>query len=635
MSQLLLHSLLAMLDQEFCGGYPMSRLWLLIGLNAFAFTGLAIWLTRKRWHFLDILVGAFLLLVAQIFLTEMLLAALGYLREQEVIGLFLALSIGVWSRAGRNSLYMIRRIKQQVRELCTEIRWYEWLLPSLMAIVLIWSFLEARYVPALSWDANMYHIPIAALRLQEGSLKRLSSSWAWIEGYPQSSEMLIAWILLLSKSQILADSVQWPFLLFGTLSLISLAQKMGARFLPSIAGSIMWLAAPVAILQSQDARNDLIIAALYWMGLNFVLQHPLSFLSILLSGVAAGLMLGSKVGAFGLAGVVGGFALWRFRRVSNKRAVLLAFLIGWIGFGLLNAYWYVANWQQTGNPLWPLNVSLGPFHLRGGFSLEGYAAHYTPPQIANRPFWEQWWVVWMEPSSYYASGAKLSGFGPLWIILGLPSIFIWASLERKGWALILSAFLVMATQPLSWHTRYVLFLPGLGSIALACVLSKFRPWVRRCITPLLVIGVLFSLLVTINIHNVKYMWIPDTYRVSVFSGWPLLGGAYRWMETNSRSPDTIIYGGPIAFVAPLWGEDLRHAVRYIRPSDQEAWQQSVLESGSHWAFAVAGSKEDEFLATFPYFQLVVEDRRIEEPPTLKINVYQVIQDRRLGNRNTP
>ncbi len=601
------------------------QIWTLIGLNAFSFMGFALWLARKRWPLLDILVGSFLLLIAEVLSTEMLLAGVGRLRGQEAITVFLTLSVGMWIWIRQDIFSSLIWIKKQIRESCAKLPWYGWSFPILMAFILIWSLLSARYVPALSWDALMYHIPIGALRLQEGSWERLPSSWAWIEGYPQTSEMLITWILLLSKSQILANAVQWPFLLFGALSLISLARKLRADILPSIAGSLVWFAAPVSILQSHAALNDLIIAALYWMGLNFAFRRPPTPLSTLLSGIAAGFMIGSKVTAFGLAGVLGGFTLWRLKEVTDRRTILLAFLVGWIGFGLLNSYWYIANWQQTGNPLWPLNVHLGPLHLKGGFSPEGYASRYTPPLIVNRPFWQQWWTVWMEPSAYYAPGAKLSGFGPLWIVLGLPSIFIWACLERKGWSFILSSFLLLAVQPLSWHTRYVLFLPGLGSIALARVLSQLRSWAKGSILILLIAGTIFSFLVTVSFNNLKYVWLPDAYRTPVLSGWPLLGGAYRWMETNTQAPSTIVYGGAISFVAPLWGEDLRHTVQYVRPLNQEIWEQSVTSQGSRWAFVVIGSKEDHFLANSPNFQLVIEDQRISEPPTLLINIYQAVR----------
>jgi hypothetical protein len=421
----------------------------------------------------------------------------------------------------------------------------------------------------------------------------------------------------------LADAVQWPFWLFGSLALIGLALKMGAKLPHAIMGSMVWALAPVVILQAREASNDLIVGSLFWIGMNFVYQRPIRLRGLFVA-LAAAFMIGTKLGALGLVGVLVAFALWNILRIPNKRAALCTFLGLLLCFGVVNSYWYLSNWRTVGNPIWPVGIRLGPLALRGSFSLSGYAESYTPSLLADRPTWQQLWMVWLEPDSYYAHDSKLTGFGPLWIILGIPSIAAWSILERKGWSLILASVLILMTLSLSWHTRYSLFLPGLGGLALAVVLSRLHSPVRVVVQLLVVAGALFSFLVALDVYNIGFFWVPQAYRSSVNSGWPLLGGAYRWLDINTRAPAKLVYGGAVAFPGPLWGEDLRHQVDYVVPSDQDQWQRAVLGQNIEWAFVVIGSREDNFLAGSSHFALVVDDRRIEYPLTLRSRIYRVV-----------
>jgi hypothetical protein len=602
------------------------RVGLFVGLNALIFAGFHLWLARRRWSLLDTVVGAYLLLLGQVLCVQMLLARLGHLKLWEIVGAHIVLSAGVWAWTGKDVASSAEWTRRELRRLCRAMTWYSWIALALVAVVLVWTAAVVVHIPCFNWDANMYHIPIAALRLQKGNLERLESGWAWIEAYPEAGEMLILWNLLFLESQVLADAVQWPFWLFGMLALVSLATKMGAKVPHAVLGSTVWMFAPVAMLQARNAGNDLIVASLFWMGMNFVYQRPVTRISVSLAGVAAGLLLGTKLGAVWLIIVLGVFTIWNVMRASNKRSVAVAILAVWVAFGLLNAYWYLSNWRHTGNPIWPVGASAGPLAFRGSFSLDEYEVSYTPPLLAGKPVWQQLWLVWLETESRYAEAAKLTGFGPLWIVLGIPSIVVWLGLEQRGWPLVLTSLVPLIGQSLAWHTRYTLFLPGLGAIALAVVLSHLRASLRVCTKLVLLAGAVFSFLVVLDVHKINYMRMPQAYRAPVYSGWPLLGGAYRWLDANTRTPARVVYGGPVAFLAPLWGEDLRHTVDYIRPSDRDSWEPAVLAKGTEWAFVVIDSVEDKLLASSSQFALVVDDRRFESPASLPSRVYRVVKE---------
>lgn len=605
----------------------MLHFLLFVGLNTLVFVGFQFWLARRGWPLLDTLVGAFLLLLGQVFCVEMLLAGVGQLGLWQAVGVHLALSAGVWGWTGRATPKIAGRTRRELRALCGAMTGYSWVALALMAFVLAWVVVVAFFAPSFNWDANMYHIPIAALRLQEGNLERLHSSWAWIEGYPESGEMFIVWQLLFLRSQMLADAVQLPFWLFGVLAIVSLSLKMGAKVPYAFMGGSVWMLAPVAVLQARNAGNDLMVASLFWMGMNLAYQRPASPLVVSLTGIAAGLLAGIKLGAGWLVIVLGVFTVWSIVRSPNRRALVVVFLAVWVGFGLLNAYWYFSNWWHTGNPIWPIGGSLDPLVHQGRFWLAKYEERYTPSLLQGKPLWQQLWLVWLETESHYHEAAKLTGFGPLWIAVGVPSIAAWVILERKSWPLVLASLLVLVLQPLAWHTRYVLFLPGLGGIALAAVLSRFRAVARVTAKLMLMGGAVFSFLMVFEAHKLCYLWMPQAYRAPVYGNTSIFAGAYRWLDANTRAPARVAYGGPVAFPAPLWGEDLRHSVAYIRPSDLELWERAVLDRGTEWVFAVIGSVEEETLKGSSRFALVVDDRRVDYPATLRTRIYRAVGER--------
>jgi hypothetical protein len=601
------------------------RLLLFVGLNAFMFTGFYVWLAGRRWAFLDAVLGAFLLVLTQIFLVGMLLAAVGQLAPLKAVAVNFVLSVALWVRVARFGLDVAKKTVLTCRSAWRGFSWFGRLLLIMVVAVFGWSLWYTGLAPEVGWDANMYHIPIAALRNQEGNLTWLRSGWSYIEGYPETGEMLMLWPLQLLGRQNFADAVQWPFWVCGMLAVISVARKMGAGLEHGLTGSLVWVFAPVVMLQAQTAHVDLMVAALFLIGLNFAYRRPVSPFSVSLTGLAAMLIAGMKLSGATLVVLLAFLAIWGIARAPNRRPLVWAFLVVWIGFGLVNSYWYLANWQQTNNLFWPINVSLGPLKMKGSFNLAEYEQTYTPGSLANQPAWLRPWLVWLERDSNYAADAKLTGFGPLWLILGIPGIVAWAILDRKGWPLILSALVLLLVESLSWHARYMAFLPGLGGIALAVVLTRFGTGVSVLVRVLLLASALFSCVVAYNPYRPGYVGIPETYRSAAYSGWMPLSGAYRWLDANTRAPAKVVYGGPVAFLAPLWGEDLRHTVEYVKPAQSVDWEKAVLDSGAEWVFAVIDSREDQLLAKSPGFTLVLEDKRPTYLKNLQTHVYHVVR----------
>lgn len=611
----------------------LNRLILFLGFNLWMFGGWYFWLSRRRWPLLDTLVGAFLLQCAQILATEMIAAAIGVLYFGNILTLNMMISGIIWLINIKEFPREARRTVVQVRSLIKEMSGWAWVMAGLLGIVWAYTLWISVHKPATGWDTNMYHFPIAALRMQEGNLQRIRSAWTFMEGYPKTGEMLMLWPLLFLNAQDLIDAVQWPFWVFGTLALMSLATRWEAKVSHAIAGSLVWALAPVTILQAQEGYLDLIVGALFWMGFCLALRPP-SVESLSLVGISTGMLLGIKFGTLGLVVLLIGLSIWlAFQARINRQVWLPALCISLIYIGLISGYYYLENYIYKRNPIWPLDLSIGPFHFKGPFSLSGYEQWYTPEALRNRPAPEQWWIVWKETESYYSWDSKLTGFGPLWFVIGLPSIVIWLLIDRKS-RLISSILLVLLIiQPLSWHTRYVLFLPGLGSLALSSIMNQLGRFGRIVVWILLISGVLFSFAISFDIYAFKYMWIPHKYKTAVYGDWLLSTGAYRFLDTNAWGSDPVTYGGAIAFPGLLWGADLRHRVLYLWSSSDsgEVWLKSLQKYGVQWAFVIIESPEDLVLQNSSIFRLILEDRRFEYPGSLQVRLYKRVSKEKGGS----
>lgn len=549
--------LLAGVALAFALAWPLLSLIL---VTPAVWSGHFLWLRRRYPSLADAGAGAFLLTALQVLVTEMLLGAFGWLRWQPVYGLNTLLAAVLWVGNGRNLSLVLRDVLLRAGAFWRALGLCARIALALLLVAALWSVLLAALVPAHDWDGNAYHIPIAILRYQRGDLARLDGFYGYIRGFPEHNELFMVWLLLGTHSQRLVDAVQLPFWAFALLSLYSLARRFGASPGPAILGASLWALAPVAILQTRTAYNDLTLASLFWLGMGFAWRHPARRVDTALAAAATGMLLGIKYYVLVLVPIVSLTALICAWRGWMRRVRLAA--LAWVAIWLLGCapglYWYFANLHDLGNPLWPFGVTVGPLRFPGPASVRGLQQEDLPAELRGLPLWRQLWTVWKENVQGYTHDTRLGGFGPLWLLLGLPALGTWLLLDRRAilWTTIGAAVLLLHTHP--WWTRHVMLLPGLGGIALGVVLSRVRRPVARLAQAVFLGGTLYSLFICTEPQLLHYFLLPRAYRTSAiyWSGLPI----YRRFEANARDSSAVLCYAPqgFLFLAPLAGEELQH-----------------------------------------------------------------------------
>ncbi len=229
----------------------------------------------------------------------------------------------------------------------------ESLLSLCLVVMFLALFLQALW-PRVSWDANVYHLTVPRLYLENQGFWRIPfnvySNW------PLNTELLFAMAMAI-RSHVLAKLVHFGLGCLTTILVYRVARESAGKW-AGWAAAILFLANSVVLVEIRVAYVDL--ASALFFTLAFVLVHRqlesssdsnrLLVLAGIFAGLAAGTKLTGMVGAFCLAGLLVGTLLKRrtpvrevFRSVSWLLIPAVVLLIPWL----------VKSWLLTGNPVYP------------------------------------------------------------------------------------------------------------------------------------------------------------------------------------------------------------------------------------------------------------------------------------------
>lgn len=223
---------------------------------------------------------------------------------------------------------------------------------TLFAIFLLGTLLLTFFLaisPRVSWDADVYHLTLPRLYLEEGGFRPVAMSV--YSHWPLATELLFAAAMLVGD-YMLAKAVHFGFgLLVVYAFFASLAEK--PRPASSLAAAF-FLANAVVAFEFRVAYVDLAYTFLLLSGFIF-LDRALeergerSDAFLLLAGLCCGLLAGVKVNGILGAVVIG--ALWVPRLARGElRPFLVRFALPAV---LLWVPWLVKAYAYTGNPVYP------------------------------------------------------------------------------------------------------------------------------------------------------------------------------------------------------------------------------------------------------------------------------------------
>lgn len=341
------------------------------------------------------------------------------------------------------------------------------------AAALTLAFAAAYLLPVWQWDSLGYHLPYVDFALQSGSLAGVPRDVPYLSTYPHATEHLFIALRAMLPDDRLVDLAQIPFGLLGVAAIAAIARRGGATPALATCAGLAWLTLPAVFLQLPTNYVDVAAAAFLLVAVYFGLGEP-SSRNLAAAGVALGLFLGTKPNApmgtaiFGLFLVVIALRARAYRGLAFAVVALLA----------LGAESYVDNLVRHHNPIWPVQVDLGPIHLPGTEPMQKLLGSGAAAPRAHGGLILRTLHSWSTVGGLPAFDMRLGGLGPVFLA-SIPLAALSVA-RRRGEALVgaLAAFAAALASPDPSVARYVLAVPALSLAFAAPALGRAAPLPR-------------------------------------------------------------------------------------------------------------------------------------------------------------
>ncbi|MEM7352746.1 MAG: hypothetical protein AAF657_18270, partial [Acidobacteriota bacterium] len=242
------------------------------------------------------------------------------------------------------------------------------------AVLVVLDLCAYLPAPPIDWDAMTYHLYLPARWLQEGRIFHVPTVFSDNAAAfaPQNGALFFAWQMALSGRDAVVNVSQLVCLALLGLALYRACRVLGAdrRAAALAALTLPWLE-PIR-RWTFSANVDVFLhtfafAALTWQLL--YLRRPERPTAVL-AGLASGLAMGTK--ALGLPLIALQSIPLCCTALRRRRPVdLVLFVVSSTAAG---GWWYLRNAWHYGNPLFPIQVSLGPIELPGAYGTEALRA---------------------------------------------------------------------------------------------------------------------------------------------------------------------------------------------------------------------------------------------------------------------
>lgn len=346
--------------------------------------------------------------------------------------------------------------------------------------LLLWVLFLQTLWPAVSWDANVYHLTVPRLWAEHGGFRPIPfnvySNW------PLNTELLFL-VAMLLRDYLLAKLVHYWFGVLTLAAVFWLVRRNSGPLYGWLAAALL-LCNQVVLAEIRVAYVDLAFAFFFFTA--FLLLHTalqqdrLSPRNLAVVGLLAGLLAGVK-----LTGVVAVLCLvvvlsLEWRRGGRDRSGLFGSLAVLVLPSLVVLLaWFAKSWLFTGNPVYPFRYAVfgGPnWSLELGEMLRewqqgigmgrGFVDYLLLPIR----------VVLMGGRGYDRFDGQIH---PLWLVWVPLSVWMVRKSDLVRQCLWIAGLYFIAWSLTSQQMRFLIpVLPFLATAA-ACSVAELFSWLRR------------------------------------------------------------------------------------------------------------------------------------------------------------
>ena len=443
----------------------------------------------------------------------------------------------------------------------------------LQALVLPWGY-----------DALMYHLNAPKLYLEQGRISAFPELWQ--ANGPMLLQMIYA-LGLAAGSDVFAKLLHLSIGVMLTAGTYTLARRSGSPQSGWLAVGLL-LGTQALPLWSSFAYTDVAWALFAFLAVDAFLRWENEQHSgwLILSAAMTAFALGTKYLAMGLLGGLG-FALL-LRLYTRRDTATLSAAARWSGVAIVLASpWYVRNWLELGNPVFPFFFGGEGWELGRVEQLLTYMRSFGGRAAGEglRVFWS----IFFRPDAYQTVG--LERMNPLLLAAGLAFLPSKRMEKRTLSAVVLVECMVwwFSTQQIRLLLPIVPLLSVLGALGVEDVLRNNRRAERwwRGIDLTLAVSVAITLFV--NLAVVLELQFPAFIlgRESEGAFLERVVYDYQAMQVGLAELDEDEY------LLMLWnGQGYYCGSRCLPDADQAAWLNLQQQYDTHQAIAAALEAEN-------------------------------------------
>lgn len=274
-------------------------------------------------------------------------------------------------------------------------------------------------------DTVTFHLPGAARWIQSGSIWQIDQ---FLPGqaqgyYPGNGNVVQLAAVLPWSSDFLVRFANLPFYAITGVAVFAAGRELGAPPTSAAVAAAAVLSVPAVTSYVVDSPTpDAVMYASFSTGVLFCLRHARTAArgDLLLAGLGLGIAFGSRW--YGVSSVVVVFAVWALAQALARRPLRsVAADAAWLGgtIALAGGIWLIRNWAESGNPVFPVEVSL-----------LGQTLFSAPPDVVRE-------LVGFRIADYLGDGGVLGDFI-------LPALKIQLGFVGVAFALGIAAAAVLA-----------------------------------------------------------------------------------------------------------------------------------------------------------------------------------------------
>jgi hypothetical protein len=514
-------------------------------------------------------------------------------------------------------------------------------------LALLWRVVIAYALPPYGYDSLAYHLPTVAGWLQYGHIGT-AHLHIYSASFPANVELLFTWVALFLKNDLWIGTVQIPLAVMGAAAVVGFARFAGVRRPAAVAAGSLFLLSPIVLTQSSSNYVDLGVAALFMVGIYFVLrafppaawgsetERAWSPTHLVLAGCAAGLAVGAKpvgplLGFVSLLCLVVGLVVGRRRFGLGADRPIAYVLLLLVPMVCLGSFWYVRDLVEFSNPVYPGSVKLlGQTVFDGpGITLLRLPTGSGPSAIVHSWGYDLTRVFNHSSGRWDRADEYEGGMGLIWLVLGLPLLIpfvigAWKRNRMLFWTFLVPLGVLFAIQPYRWWTRFTIFLLAPALVAIVVFVDRTRSRGLRIAIQSAALGcVAFSLWFSSS-HFVGWGHTYDAGQVIRTATKPIsqrtLGRLFlpelRWVDSVEPRARIAVYQyfsthtDEFPPFYALWGRHFKHRVYALPKRSRAATLAWLKEHSIGYVYVRHGTPQDTWLRGDPRYRVLFADARV-------------------------